>query len=254
MSHIIELHVENVKRIKALQIVPTANTVVVSGANDSGKTSTLDAISYALAGERELCEEPLRRGEKSGKVRIKLSEELNNVCIIERRFTPSGTVLEIKNADGVPQKTPQALLDAIIGKICFDPLTFVRLKKEPQTKLLAELVGLDFTEVNAVRAQTFQERTIRNRELDAAKAKLNAHPFNPSLPKEPLEISALALQLGEAKQKNSSVRQRKQAVEAQKQKAFDLAQDVVALTSKIQSLKKMLEESATQLEQKMKAQ
>jgi len=254
MATIIELHVENFKRIKALQIVPSDNTVVLSGQNDSGKTSTLDAIASAFMGEREICEEPLRHGQKSGKVRIKLSEELNNVCIIERRFNPSGTVLEIRNADGVPQKSPQALLDAVIGEIGFDPLTFVRLKKEPQTKLLAELVGLDFTEVNAVKAQMYQERTIRNRELEAAKAKLNAHQFNPSLPKEPLDISKLALQLGEAKQKNSSVRQRKQAVEAQKQKSFDLSEDVKALTSKVESLKKMLQESAAQLEQKIKAQ
>lgn len=210
MSTIIELQVENVKRIRAVQVFPKGSTTVISGKNDQGKTSVLDSIDYAFRGEKSICEEPLRHGEKRGLVRVKLSEELNSVCTIERRFTPGGTVLEIKNADGVQQKSPQALLDAIISKVTFDPLSFVRMKPAEQLEQLRKLVGLDFTEVNSVRKLAFDERTLRNRELEAAKTKALAHPFNPAAPKEEITANDLIEQLAVAKNKNNANEQKKQ--------------------------------------------
>jgi DNA repair exonuclease SbcCD ATPase subunit len=250
---ILQLEVEGVKRIKAVRIVPKDSTVVITGANDQGKTSVLDSIDYAFRGEKEICEEPLRHGEKRGKVKIQLSEELNEVCTIERRFTPGGTVLEIRNKDGVPQKSPQALLDAIIAKMSFDPLSFIRKGKQEQMEMLRKLVGLDFTEVNQAKRLAFDERTIRNREVEAAKTKLLAHPFDASLPKEPVSIQDLALKLGEAKQKNSSIRQRRQAVESQDQKVFDLSEDVRALQEKLKQLKAMIVSTEMQIDSKVKS-
>ncbi|MCL5460434.1 hypothetical protein M3M33_17480, partial [Loigolactobacillus coryniformis] len=77
------------------------------------------------------------------------SKELEGVCSIERIFTPGGTRLVVRNADNVPQATPQALLDRIISKITFDPLSFVRMKPVEQMELLRKLVNLDFTKLNA---------------------------------------------------------------------------------------------------------
>lgn len=250
---IVELRVENVKRLKAIQIEPKGSTVVISGRNGQGKSSALDSIDYAFRGEKEICDEPLRKGEKRGSVFIKLSEELSGVCTIERRFTPGGTVLEIRNAEGVPQKSPQALLDTITSKMAFDPLSWMRKKKDEQFEMLRKLVGLDFTEVNAARRLAFEERTIRNRELESAKAKLGAHVFNPALPKDPVSIQDLALKLGEVRAKNSSIHQRKQAVAAQKQKEFDLAEDVRSLQSKLKQLQEMVKATETQIDAKVKA-
>lgn len=250
---ILQLEVEGVKRIKAVRIIPKDSTVIITGQNDQGKTSVLDSIDYAFRGEKEICEEPIRQGEKRARVKIQLSEELNEVCTIERKFTPSGTVLEIRNKDGVPQKSPQALLDAIIAKISFDPLSFVRKSKTEQMEMLRKLTGLDFTEVNRVKQEAFNERTVRNREVEAAKTKLLAHPFDASLPKEPVSIQDLALKLGEAKAKNSSVRQRKEAVAAQVQKVSDLREDIASLDAKIKSLTKMLEEATAQAKAKLTA-
>lgn len=250
---IIELQVENIKRLKAIQITPKGSTVKITGKNDQGKTSALDSIDYAFRGEKEICDEPIRQGQKSAEVFIKLSEEINNVCTIKRRFTPSGTVLEIRNADGVPQKSPQALLDSIIAKISFDPLSFVRMEKDKQGKILTTLAGLDFTELNAARKTAYDERTIRNRELEAAKTKLLSYPFNAALPKEAVSITALATKLGEARSQNSHNAQRRQAVQAQDKVAFDLFEDCRALTNKIAQLEKMISEAESQLTAKREA-
>lgn len=47
------LQAENVKRIKAVQIEPApTGLTIVGGNNNQGKTSVLDAIAWALGGEK----------------------------------------------------------------------------------------------------------------------------------------------------------------------------------------------------------
>ena len=44
-----KLEIENVKRIKAVKLEPTANGLtVIGGRNNQGKTSVLDSIAWAL--------------------------------------------------------------------------------------------------------------------------------------------------------------------------------------------------------------
>ena len=51
-----KLEIENVKRIKAVKLEPTANGLtVIGGRNNQGKTSVLDSIAWALAGRKHSC-------------------------------------------------------------------------------------------------------------------------------------------------------------------------------------------------------
>ena len=51
MSHIIKLSIDNVKRLKAVDITPNGDgLVVIGGKNDQGKSSVLDSILYVLGG------------------------------------------------------------------------------------------------------------------------------------------------------------------------------------------------------------
>lgn len=247
---IIELKIDNIKRLKAVQIVPKGNTVVISGKNDQGKTSVLDSIEYAFRNGRDICDEPIRAGQKRASSFVRLSEELNGICTVEKRFTPSGTTLEIKNAEGIPQKNPQALLDAVMPKISFDPLSFVRMKKQEQYELLRKLVGLDFTELNKTRADQYAERTVRSRELEAAKAKLNGLVFNPALPKEPVSAVDIAQKLGDVRARNANNAQRRRAHSDQLIQVASLDKDIERLFSEIESIKKILDEKNQQLEKK----
>ncbi len=57
------LELENVKRIRAVQIVPTADGLtVIGGRNGQGKTSVLDAIAWALGGNKLRPQNPNRDG------------------------------------------------------------------------------------------------------------------------------------------------------------------------------------------------
>ncbi len=48
-----KLEIENVKRVKAVKMEPTTNGLtIIGGNNNQGKTSILDAIAWALGGEK----------------------------------------------------------------------------------------------------------------------------------------------------------------------------------------------------------
>ena len=54
MVKINNLEIENVKRVKAVRLQPTENGLtIIGGKNGQGKTSVLDAIAWALGGNKK---------------------------------------------------------------------------------------------------------------------------------------------------------------------------------------------------------
>ena len=57
------LEIENVKRVKAVKLEPSANGLtIIGGKNGQGKTSVLDAIMWGLGGEKYRPSVPQRTG------------------------------------------------------------------------------------------------------------------------------------------------------------------------------------------------
>ena len=60
------LEIENVKRIKAVKLEPSASGLtIIGGNNNQGKTSVLDAIAWALGGDKYKPTAAARDGEAS---------------------------------------------------------------------------------------------------------------------------------------------------------------------------------------------
>lgn len=181
---VIELRAENVKRLHAVTIRPDGNMILIGGKNGAGKSSTLDAIEMALGGTKTIPADPVRHGARKARIVADLGE-----LRIERTFSSKGSKLVVTNADGVPQKSPQTLLDAMCASIAFDPFAFTRETPPKQDAILKEAVGLDFSELDAKRAAAYEERTNVNRERKQAEARLkDRHACTP-----PKEVSVAEL-------------------------------------------------------------
>jgi len=164
---VVQLHAENIKRIKAIDITPDDNVVVLSGMNGEGKTSALDCIWLAskYAAAKKGNPSPLRAGEDKGEISLDLGD-----YIVNRKFTQTGTTLEIKKPNGDKIASPQKLLDGFIGNLSFDPWEFSRKTEKDQKEMLADILyditegELDLASFDAKHKEAFTARTDANRE------------------------------------------------------------------------------------------
>lgn len=209
--HVVELRASNVKRIKAARVRPDGALFIVGGRNAQGKSSLLDAIEMALGGAKAIPPDPIRRGSRKAEIVVDLGE-----IVVERTFTAKGTQLVVKGADGVPVKSPQALLDSLCAAISFDPFAFSRMEPKKQDGVLKQVLGLDFGELDKDRAELFAARAEQNKAIKALEARLGAMP-EPEAGLPPAEVSAADL-LAEA--------ERRQTVRAENAKARALVAEL----------------------------
>jgi ABC-type branched-subunit amino acid transport system ATPase component len=156
---IIELRSENVKKVKAIEIIPKDNIVIISGKNGQGKTSVLDSIWYALEGKTSLKDTPMpiRKGEKKAEVTLTLDD-----FIVTRNWTGNDkSYLKVTNKEGLSYGSPQELLDSFIGKLAFDPLEFAQMKENEQRELLLEVTGLNFDSLDNMAIELREKRRIQ---------------------------------------------------------------------------------------------
>lgn len=196
------LYVENVKRLRVVELTPRGDVVQITGPNDSGKSSVLDAIYWALAGTKAVQEEPIRRGEKSATIRLELGE-----VTVTRRFTAGGSTLTVTSASGAKFPSPQTLLDQLLGALTLDPLEFLRMSGKQRLDTLRRLVPLeiDLDELDRKNAADYAERTELGRSLkslEARRAALGARETGGAQPQDP---APLVEKLAGASQHNEAV-------------------------------------------------
>ncbi len=192
---IVDLKVQNIKRIRAVHITPNGDsTVILGGKNGAGKTSVLDAIQMALGGQRSIPADPVRHGAKRGSIVADLGD-----LVVERVIAKDGTsTLTVRDADGVKQRSPQTLLDELCSRIAFDPLAFMSMDPGKQNETLRQLLGLDFSQLDAEHERCYSKRTELTRDSKAARATAESIVVPPSTPEKPVVVTDLLAQLREA--------------------------------------------------------
>ena len=204
---VIKLSSENVKRLKVVDITPDANFQPISGRNGSGKSSVLDSLFYALAGKEVIPGEPVRKGCERAKIRLNLGE-----IAVERKFSASGkTTVEVINEDGSVWKSPQTMLDALLGELTFDPLLFARSKPKEQFDQLKKIsrLSIDIDAINTANAADYARRTDINREAKQKRAQAEAIAIPEATPSDPVSESDLLDGIEEAGKFNADIERRR---------------------------------------------
>lgn len=198
--HITALFIENVKRLKVVRITPDGRVVQITGANGSGKSSVLDSIYYALAGQKAIdATVPIRKGEDHAVIELSIGP-----VTVTRKFTESGSTLKITSKDGAQYLSPQRLLDEIIGTLTFDPLEFDRMDAKKRLETLRRIVpvAVDLEELDGLNRADYEARTELGRKLKAVQG--NRAALGPTEPEgERGNIPALMEQLNESNAENA---------------------------------------------------
>jgi energy-coupling factor transporter ATP-binding protein EcfA2 len=195
---IVKLEAENVKRLRAVEITPDGNVVVIAGRNAQGKSSVLDSIWMALAGGSASKEttKPIRDGEKKATARIDLGD-----LIVTRTWSGDKTRLKVESAEGARFTSPQQMLDGLVGRLSFDPLAFTNLPAKDQLATLLDLVELPFdpADLDRRRAGIFEKRTDVNRQVKTLTAQVEAIPTpDPDLPESEVSAGEILVEVREA--------------------------------------------------------
>jgi len=231
---IIQLQAENIKRLKAIDITPTDNVVVISGKNENGKTSVLDCIYLALEyrAASKSSPQPIRRGEKSAVTTLDLGD-----YIVTRRFTEGGSTLEVRTPEGNKVSSPQKLLDGMIGDLSFDPWEFARKTEQEQRTMLADLLfkitdgKLNLADFDARIQTAYESRTDANREKKRLASLLaNVRPPTDQDPAE--EWSSLDLTVSITV--GMAVNQRIKDLQAENERAIKASADALREIQRLQ--------------------
>ena len=199
---IVQFTAENIKKLKVVDITPTKDFIQITGKNGSGKTSVLDAIWWALAGKEAIQGQPIRKGEEKATIRLDLGE-----MIVTRKFTAGGTTLTVENAAGFKAPSPQAMLDALIGHLTFDPLEFSRMDAKKQFETLRHIVKLsvDLDKMAADDKADHEKRRDINRDVKTLEGQVAGISVPDDAPDAPISVANLLKELQQIEELNAVI-------------------------------------------------
>jgi len=244
---VIALVAENVKKLRAVEILPTDNLVKISGANGAGKSSVLDALWWGFAGKSAMDPQPIREGEKKAIIRIELDDLIITRTISRKNaqdvhFT---TGIKVEKRDGSEYQKPQFVIDGLLGRFTFDPMEFLHLKPDEQFEALKALVpGFDFAASAAADKTDFAKRTDENREAKRYRTLADGISLPAgSLKLERVDVSDLTRRIGEAAQMNDDIAHEKRQKEKLLTDAEEAADEIERLEARIGLLRKQVVEA-----------
>ena len=181
------LQIENIKRVKAVALNPAENGLtVIGGKNGQGKTSVLDAIAWALGGDRYRPSNPEREG-STLPPHIKLT--LSNGLTVER----SGKNSALKVVDTTGKRSGQQLLNEFVEQLAIDLPRFLQASNREKADTLLQVIGVGdrIHELEAKERDVYNRRRMIGQDADRKRKYADELPFYPAAPKE--LVSALDL-------------------------------------------------------------
>ncbi|WP_086348757.1 AAA family ATPase [Candidatus Enterococcus clewellii] len=227
-----KLEIENVKRVKAVKIEPSAaGLTIVGGNNNQGKTSVLDAIAWALGGNKY---RPTQASREGSAVPPHLHIVMSNGLIVERK----GKNSDLKVIDPEGNKGGQQLLNSFVEELAIDLPKFMESTGKEKAQTLLQIIGVgeQLAKIEYEESQLYNQRHAIGQIADQKDKFAKEQDYFPDAPKELVSVSELIQQQqqilarnGENQQKRQQLAQIIQKVEAEKQQIESLKQQLFIL-------------------------
>lgn len=201
-----KLEIENVKRVKAVKIEPTANGLtIVGGKNKQGKTSVLDSIAWALGGDRFKPSAPQRDGSV---IPPNLHIIMSNGLVVERK----GKNSDLKVIDPNGQKGGQTLLNEFVEQLALDLPKFMQSSNKEKANTLLQIIGVGdkLHELEQKEQEIYNNRRAIGQIADQKKKFAKEMPYYPDVPKDIISASDLIKQQQDILAKNGENQRKRQ--------------------------------------------
>lgn len=181
------LEIEAVKRVNAVSLEPTQNGLtVIGGGNNQGKTSVIDAIAWALGGDRMRPDDP----KNADSVRDPFMKvELSNGIVVERKGKNSS--LKVTDPQGI--KAGQNLLNSFVEAFALDLPKFMEGSDKDKADALLEVIGVkdELQAFDVKIEQLYNKRQAIGQMERQKRGAAEEMPNYPEAPAEPISASEL---------------------------------------------------------------
>lgn len=246
------LEAENVKRIKAVALTPApTGLTLVGGNNNQGKTSVLDALAWALGGEKFRPNAAQRDGAVAP---AHLRVTLSNGVVVERKGKNSSLTV----TDPTGRRSGQQLLNAFVEPLALDLPRFMEASDKEKADILLRIIGignelhLRDMEIKSI----YDKRTFTGQLAQQKKHFADELISYPDAPEQPLSASDLIRrqqdilarngenqrkrsQLSQLEAKSRTLAQRREQLEAELAR---LTEEQAALTTDLYAARKSTED------------
>lgn len=182
-----QLEIENVKRIKAVKIEPSANGLtIIGGRNNQGKTSVLDSIAWVLGGDKF---RPSQAQRDQSVIPPNLRITMSNGLVVERKGKNSA--LKVTDPNG--EKGGQQLLNDFVEQFALNLPKFMESTSKEKAQILLKIIGIGDKLLTLEREEQekYNERLTIGRIADQKEKYAKEQPAYNDAPVELVSVSDL---------------------------------------------------------------
>lgn len=238
-----KLEIENVKRVKAVRLEPTQNGLTIIGGNNrQGKTSVLDAIAWALGGDRYRPSEAQRQ---ESVIPPTLHIVMNNGLVVERK----GKNSDLKVTDPSGKKGGQQLLNEFVEQLAIDLPKFLESSSQEKAKTLLRIIGVGdkLAELEKKEKELYNQRLTIGQIADQKKKYAKEQPYYPDAPKDIVSPTELIRQQQDILAKNGENQRKRDKADRYRQSVALISREVGALQDQLTKKRQELEEAQLNL-------
>ena len=227
-----KLEIENVKRVKAVAIEPTPNGLtVIGGNNGQGKTSVLDAIAWALGGNKY---KPTKAQREGSVTPPSLQITMNNGLIVKR----DGKNSSLKVIDPTGRKAGQQLLNEFVEELAINLPKFLEASDKEKAETLLQIIGVgdELFELDSAETRLYNDRRAIGQIADQKKKFALEKPYYTDAPDELVSVSELI-------QQQQAILARNGENQRKREQVTKISQDLDLANQIVNSLKKQLQEA-----------
>ncbi|ADL03968.1 AAA family ATPase [Lacrimispora saccharolytica] len=228
-----QLEIENVKRIKAVKIEPSANGLtIIGGRNNQGKTSVLDSIAWVLGGDKF---RPSQAQRDQSVIPPNLRITMSNGLVVERKGKNSA--LKVTDPNG--EKGGQQLLNDFVEQFALNLPRFMESTSKEKAQILLKIIGVGDKLVTLEKEEQehYNERLAIGRIADQKEKYAKEQPYYNDAPAELVSASELIKKQQDILAQNGENRRKRERLHQLEQEDQRLMEQIQELLKKQETVR-----------------